>query len=99
MPRTHIVSDLTYVRVGAGWNYVCLFIDLCNREIVGHAATSPIQALYETVRMPAKKHRGEFTPTIVLRLLREMPPGEAYRRYDDFGKRHGIPAEGSSLIC
>lgn len=37
-PRTHIVSDLTYVRVGAGWNYVCLLIDLYNREIVGHAA-------------------------------------------------------------
>lgn len=32
------MSDLTYVRVGAGWNYVCLFIDLYNREIVGHAA-------------------------------------------------------------
>ena len=63
------------------------------------AATSPIQALYETVRMPAKKHRGEFTSTIVLRLLREMPPGEAYRRFDDFGKRHGIPVEGNSLIC
>lgn len=63
------------------------------------AATSPIQALYETVRMPAKKHRGEFTPTIVLRLLREMPPGEAYRRFDDFGKRYGIPAEGNSPIC
>ena len=37
-PRTHIVSDLTYVRVGARWNYVCLLIDLYNREIVGHSA-------------------------------------------------------------
>ena len=37
-PRTHIVSDLTYVRVGARWNYVCLLIDLHNREIVGHSA-------------------------------------------------------------
>ena len=32
------MSDLTYVRVGIEWNYVCLFIDLYNREIVGHAA-------------------------------------------------------------
>ena len=38
-PRTHIRSDLTYVRVGASWNYVCLFIDLYNREIVGHSAS------------------------------------------------------------
>ncbi|MGE9974378.1 IS3 family transposase, partial [Collinsella sp. SGI.178] len=27
-PRTHICSDLTYVRVGASWNYVCLLVDL-----------------------------------------------------------------------
>ena len=37
-PRTHVCSDLTYVRVGGGWNYVCLLIDLRNREIVGHSA-------------------------------------------------------------
>lgn len=37
-PRTHVVSDLAYVRVGARWWYVCLLIDLHNREIVGHAA-------------------------------------------------------------
>ena len=63
------------------------------------AMTAPIQALYETVRMAAKKHRGEFTPTIVLRLLRGMPPGEAHGRYADFGKRHGISADGNSTIC
>lgn len=37
-PRTHVVSDLAYVRVGARWCYVCPLIDLCNREIVGQAA-------------------------------------------------------------
>ena len=37
-PRTHICSDLTYVRVGASWNCVCLLVDPCNREIVGHSA-------------------------------------------------------------
>lgn len=33
-----IVSDLTYVRVGAKRHYVCLFVDLFNREIIGHSA-------------------------------------------------------------
>lgn len=28
------VSDLTYVRVGNKWCYVCLIIDLNNREII-----------------------------------------------------------------
>ena len=37
-PRTHICSDLSYVRVGASWNYVCLLVDLYNREVVGHSA-------------------------------------------------------------
>jgi putative transposase len=33
-----LVSDLTYVRVGKKWHYVCLFVDLFNREIVGASA-------------------------------------------------------------
>lgn len=33
-----VVSDLTYVRVGDKWNYICLFVDLYNREIIGHSA-------------------------------------------------------------
>ncbi len=33
-----VVSDLTYVRVGHAWNYVCVLIDLFNREIIGYSA-------------------------------------------------------------
>ena len=33
-----VVSDLTYVRVDGRWNYVCLFVDLFNREIIGYSA-------------------------------------------------------------
>lgn len=33
-----VVSDLTYVRVNHVWCYICLIIDLWNREIVGYAA-------------------------------------------------------------
>lgn len=32
-----VVSDLTYIRVGGKWHYVCLFVDLFNREIIGHS--------------------------------------------------------------
>lgn len=32
-----IVSDLTYVRVNQKWQYMCVFVDLFNREIVGHS--------------------------------------------------------------
>ncbi len=30
-----IVSDLTYVKVNNKWNYICVLIDLFNRELVG----------------------------------------------------------------
>ncbi len=30
-----VVSDLTYVRVGQKWNYICILLDLHNREIIG----------------------------------------------------------------
>lgn len=37
-PYTAVVSDLTYVRVNNRWNYVCIFVDLFNREIIGYSA-------------------------------------------------------------
>lgn len=36
-PLEAIVSDLTYVRVGSRWNYVCTIMDLHNREIIGYS--------------------------------------------------------------
>ncbi len=33
-----VVSDLTYVRVGNNWNYICILVDLFNREIIGYSA-------------------------------------------------------------
>ena len=32
-----VVSDLTYVRVGNSWNYICTILDLFNREIIGYS--------------------------------------------------------------
>ena len=36
--RNVVVSDLTYVRVGTQWNYICVLVDLFNREIIGYSA-------------------------------------------------------------
>jgi len=33
-----VVSDLTYVNVAGKWNYICLLINLYNREILGYSA-------------------------------------------------------------
>ena len=37
-PHTHPAGDLTYVRVGDGWAYVCLLAGLADRGIAGHSA-------------------------------------------------------------
>lgn len=36
-PFEAIVSDLTYVRVGSRWHYVCKLLDLHNRKIIGYS--------------------------------------------------------------
>mgnify|MGYP001940164914 CR=1 FL=1 len=33
-----LVSDLTYVKVSGKWHYICVFVDLFNREIIVHGA-------------------------------------------------------------
>ncbi len=36
--RNVVVSDLTYVRVGNRWHYICILVDIFNREIIGFSA-------------------------------------------------------------
>lgn len=38
VPGACVVSDLTYVRVGERWSYICLLLDLGAREIIGFSA-------------------------------------------------------------
>lgn len=54
---THLASDLTYVRVGGKWAYVCLLIDLANRSIAGHSADTGrtadlVMAAFATLDFP-----------------------------------------------
>jgi transposase InsO family protein len=36
--KRFVVSDLTYVKVQNKWHYICVLIDLFNREIIGYSA-------------------------------------------------------------
>ncbi|WP_338786277.1 IS3 family transposase [Metabacillus sp. FJAT-53654] len=40
-----VVSNLTYIRVGKRWHYICIFVDLFNREIVGFSTGPKKDAL------------------------------------------------------
>ena len=37
-PLKVVVSDLTYVRLGETWHYICVLVDLFNREIIGYSS-------------------------------------------------------------
>ncbi|WP_339023801.1 DDE-type integrase/transposase/recombinase [Spiroplasma endosymbiont of Agriotes lineatus] len=37
-PNEVVVSDLTYVQVDGKWHYICLLIDLFNREVIDYNA-------------------------------------------------------------
>ncbi|MDQ0215862.1 putative transposase [Oikeobacillus pervagus] len=50
-----IVSDLTYVRVKQSWHYICVLVDLYNREIIGYSAgpnksAELVQRAFSTVK-------------------------------------------------
>ena len=38
LPGACVVSDLTYVRVGTKWAYICILLELGAREIIGYSA-------------------------------------------------------------
>jgi putative transposase len=55
-----VVSDLTYVRVNGGWNYVCVLLDLHAREIIGYSCgpRKTAQLVYEafaSVKQPLSR--------------------------------------------
>lgn len=47
--------DLTYVRVKQSWHYICVLVDLYNREIIGYSAgpnksAELVQRAFSTVK-------------------------------------------------
>ena len=56
-PRARLAGDLTYVRVGGEWAYVCPLIGLANRGIAGHGADTGraaglVMAAFATLGFP-----------------------------------------------
>lgn len=46
-----VVSDFTYVRVGDQWHYICILLDLYNREIIGYSCSKHknAQLVYDAI--------------------------------------------------
>ena len=57
-----VVSNLTYVRINYKWNYVCILVDLFNREIIDYSAgihkdAQLVYAAFATVKTDLRRIR------------------------------------------
>lgn len=80
--RQVVVSDLTYVRVNQKWHYICVFVDLFNREIIGYStgpnkdaalvyrALSSIQGDLRKIQLFHTDRGSEFKNTLVDEVLK-----------------------------
>ncbi len=55
-----VVSDLTYVSVGGKWSYICVLLDLFNREIIGFSSGSKkdaklVEKAFLSLRVPLSR--------------------------------------------
>jgi len=76
-----VVSDLTYVRVGQKWHYVCILLDLHNREIIGyssgarkdaalvHAAFASVKSNLSCIQMFHSDRGSEFNNILIDEVL------------------------------
>ena len=53
------VSDITYVRTGAGWLYLAMVIDLFSRKVVGWAMapSMPVKLVCDALHMAIQQRR------------------------------------------
>jgi transposase InsO family protein len=80
-PGTCVVSDLTYVMVGAKWAYICILLDLGAREIIGcsagehknadlvHKAFSAVKGSLFDIQMFHTDRGSEFDNALIDELL------------------------------
>jgi putative transposase len=60
-------SDITYLRTGQGWLYLCAVRDGCSRRVIGWAIDAHLRAdLVESALSMAIAMRGELASTVIL---------------------------------
>lgn len=80
-----MVSDLTYVWVNSKWNYICLFVDIFNRQIVGYSVgrKKSVELVYRAlagIKVNLKKikmfHSDKEVILIITLLMKPLVPLE-----------------------
>lgn len=74
-PNQAWATDITYIPTKSGWVYLCVFIDLCSRAIVGWAVS--------------KKMKTEFVVKAFSDACKNRKPGENLIIHSDQGSQYG----------
>jgi putative transposase len=87
-PNTAYVSDITYIRTGAGWLYLAIVIDLFSRKVVGWAMapTMPAGLVCEALRMAIQQRR----PAVGLVVHSDRGSQYASAQYQALLSTHGF---------
>lgn len=87
-PNMAYVSDITYVRTGAGWLYLAVVLDLYARKVVGWAMapSMPAQLVCDALSMAIEQRQ----PTPGLLVHSDRGSQYASELYQDMLSRHGF---------
>ncbi len=93
-PLEKIVTDLTYVRVGQAWYYVCFVTDLFNREIIGSSYGPRKDA--ELVKCALQSIRGSLAKVSIFHTDRgkEFDNALISEVLETFGIAHSLSQKG-----
>jgi putative transposase len=93
------ISDITYLRTGQGWLYLCAVRDGCSRRVIGWALDEHLRTdLVESALSMAVAIRGELAHEVILHADRGCQYTSA--KLARFAHRHNLaPSVGRTGVC
>ena len=91
-------SDITYLRTGEGWLYLCAVRDGCSRRVIGWALDDHLRTdLVESALSMAVAMRGELAQTVIFHADRGCQYTSA--QLARFADRHNLARESGAQVC
>ena len=88
VPTTKLVGDITYLKTGEGWLYLCVVIDLCSRMVVGWSLADHMRASLCISALDMAHQRGYVAENAIYRSDR----GSQFtsKEYSEFAASIGV---------
>lgn len=96
-PNEKWVSDITYIKTDEGWLYLCVFIDLFSRQVIGWSMSKRINRHLVCNALNMALFRRKFPTGVIVHTDR----GSQYcsKKYQNMLKKHGLVCSMSAKGC